>query len=72
MTNSTNRMERPLRLSGLLLILALLTEAICLLWARPLSFLVLVGVGGAFLGLGVVVYLFLLVSTNDSSEAGSS
>jgi len=61
MTNSANPVERWLKLSGLLLILALLTEAVCLFWARPLSFLVLLGIGGLLLILGVVVYLLSLV-----------
>jgi len=67
MTNSANPIERRLRVSGLLLILGLLTEAICLLWARPLSFIALVGIGGVLLFLGIVVYLLSLVSGEHSS-----
>jgi hypothetical protein len=63
MKYSTDRLERRLQISGVLLILGLLTEAICLFWARPLSFLALIGIGGAFLFLGVVVYLLSLVAT---------
>ena len=62
MTNSANRIERRLRLAGLLLTCGLLTEAACLFRARPLSFLALVGVGGTFVFLGIVVYLLSLVS----------
>lgn len=71
MTNNANPMERRLRLSGFLLILGLLTEAICLFWARPISFIVLIAVGGTLLLLGVVLYLLSLVSIRHSSDSGS-
>jgi hypothetical protein len=55
-------LEKPLRLAGMLLIFGLLVEAICLLWARPLAFIVLVGGGGFLCAAGIVVYLYSLVS----------
>lgn len=70
--NGANSLERRLRLSGLLLILGLLTEAICLFWARPISFVVLVGVGGALLLLGVALFLVSISSIKDSSESDNS
>ena len=57
-------MERRLQLSGILLILGLLVEALCLLWTRPLAFILFLGVGGLPLGLGMLVFLFSLVSRN--------
>lgn len=68
MTNSANPIERRLRSAGPLLILGLLTEAICLFWARPLSFVVLVSIGGVLLFLGVVAYLLSLISGKHSSD----
>lgn len=68
MMNNPNPLERRLRLSGLLLILGLLTEAICLLWARPISFVVLAVAGGVLMTLGIVLYLLSLVSAAHSSE----
>ena len=68
MTNKSNSVDRRFRLSGLLLIFGLFTEAICLFWARPLSFLLMIGFGGLFVALGVVVYLLSLVSKNNSSD----
>ena len=59
---SENQLERRLQVSGILLILGLLTESLCLLWARPLSFLALISVGGGLLLLGVAVYLFSLLT----------
>lgn len=72
MTNGANTLGRRLQLSGLLLILGLLTEAICLFWARPISFVVLVAVGGAFLLLGVALFLLSIVSVKDPSQSNSS
>lgn len=72
MTNDANPLERRLRLSGLLLILGLLTEAICLFWARPISFVLLIAVGGTLLLLGVVLFLASIVSIKDSSQSDSS
>jgi hypothetical protein len=56
-----NRMEKRLRIAGSLLMLGLLIEAVCLLWARPIAFVVFVVVGGLFLFAGLVVYLLSLV-----------
>ncbi|HKW31638.1 MAG TPA: hypothetical protein VJN92_01445 [Candidatus Acidoferrum sp.] len=60
---SANPLERCLQLSGILLILGLLIEALCLFWTRPIAFVAFLCVGGLFLGLGVLLFLFGLVST---------
>ena len=65
---SANPMERRLQLSGILLILGLLVEALCLLWTRPLAFVLFLSVGGLLLGLGILVFLFSLVSRNQSQH----
>jgi hypothetical protein len=59
--------ENRLRLAGLLLVVGLLVEAICLQWARPLAFILLVVVGGALCAAGIVVYLYSLVSTGEAN-----
>lgn len=66
MTNNASPLERRLRVSGFLLILGLLTEAVCLFWARPLSFVIFVAFGGAFLFLGVTLYLLSLIYSKPS------
>jgi hypothetical protein len=53
-------MENRLRIAGSLLIIGLLIEAICLLWARPIAFVLFVAMGGLFLFAGLVVYLLSL------------
>ena len=62
MTARANSMEKRIQVAGIILIAGLLIEALCLLWARPISFVILVAVGGLFLFAGVVVFLFSLVS----------
>jgi hypothetical protein len=59
---STDPFERRLQISGVLIILGLLVEALCLAWRGPLAFLVFLGLGGPLLFAGIVVYLFSLVS----------
>jgi hypothetical protein len=54
--------------AGIILIAGLLIEALCLLWARPISFVIFVAVGGLFLFAGVVVFLFSLVSPRSFSD----
>jgi hypothetical protein len=61
-------MERRIQVAGVLLIIGLVLEAICLLWARPISFVIFVAIGGLFLFVGVVVFLFSLVSTTRAHE----
>jgi hypothetical protein len=57
-----NLLARRLQFSGILLILGLLVEALCLFWTRPIAFVLFLGVGGLLLGLGVLLFLFALVS----------
>ena len=60
MTEGTNHTHWR-QIAGALLALGLLTEAVCLLWARPLSFLAFISIGGAFLISGIGVYLLSLL-----------
>jgi hypothetical protein len=55
-------MGRRLRISGILVIFGLLIEAFCLLWSRPIAFVVLVAFGGALIAFGVLFFLYSLVS----------
>ena len=62
MMSTANSMEKRLQIAGVLLIIGLVIEAVCLLWARPISFVIFVALGGLFLFAGVVTFLFSLVS----------
>lgn len=57
--------EKRLRMAGVLLIVGLLVEAVCLQWARPIAFILLVVFGGALCAAGIAVYLYSLVSAGE-------
>jgi len=65
---SANSLERRLQLSGIFLILGLLVEALCLFWTRPIAFVLFLGIGGLLLALGILLYLFSLVSVNQPRQ----
>ena len=54
---------RRLRLSGILIIVGLVVEALSLAWNHPLSFIAFIGIGGLAIGLGVIIFLMTLVSS---------
>jgi RsiW-degrading membrane proteinase PrsW (M82 family) len=56
-------MSRRLRISGIFVIIGLLVEALCLMWSRPIAFVVLVCIGGALISMGILFFLYSLVST---------
>jgi hypothetical protein len=56
------RMTRRLRVSGVLIILGLLVEALSLIRTHPLSFLGFMFIGGGLLAAGVLIYLYSLVA----------
>ncbi|HET9402772.1 MAG TPA: hypothetical protein VFO34_17635 [Candidatus Acidoferrales bacterium] len=63
------KMARALRVSGLLLVIGLLIELISLHFNHPLSFLGFMFVGGGLIVLGVLVYLWALVSLAPSDSS---
>jgi hypothetical protein len=65
MSTPINPIHSRLRLSGGLIAVGLLIEALSLLWNHPLSFIAFVTVGGALMALGMVVYLFTLVNMSN-------
>ena len=67
MTAPIGGFEKRLQLAGGLLIIGLLLEAICLLWARPLAFILLVCGGGLLCAAGIAVFLYSLVSTGEET-----
>jgi hypothetical protein len=54
--------DRRLRISGIFVITGLLIEALCLVWSKPIAFVVLVCAGSALIGVGVLFFLYSLVS----------
>ncbi|HWY41892.1 MAG TPA: hypothetical protein VNX66_00240, partial [Candidatus Sulfotelmatobacter sp.] len=60
---STNAFDRKLQISGVILIVGLLVESLCLLSGSPIGFILFVGVGGLLIALGILYYLYSLAST---------
>ena len=59
---STSHSEKRMRFAGICLAMGLLVEALCLLWATPIAFIVFVAMGGLLILIGLVVYLYSQVS----------
>jgi hypothetical protein len=60
-------LSRRLKLSGLLVCSGLVVEAVTLLWQHPTAFLVFLLLGGSLVAVGVLVYLFAIVSNPPAS-----
>jgi hypothetical protein len=59
-------MLRKLRISGILLILGLVVEALSLCWNNAFSFMSFVVVGGLLFASGILLFLYSLVSSKTS------
>lgn len=57
--------QRRLRISGILIMLGLLVEALSLIRIHPLAFLTFMFVGGSFLAVGIVIYLLSIASPSE-------
>lgn len=62
---SANTLEKRLQIAGILVILGLVVEALCLFSARPLAFVLFVFVGVTLLGAGSLLYLYSVVSVRE-------
>jgi hypothetical protein len=65
MNTRPTKIERRIRLAGILLIGGLLVELVTLRWSHPTAFLFFLLPGGALMASGIVVYLFSLVSAEN-------
>jgi hypothetical protein len=68
MKSQLTRIERRIRLAGILLITGLLVELVILRWSHPTAFLFFLLLGGALMALGIVIYLLSLVSAENKSS----
>lgn len=67
--NKTAKIEKRIRLAGILIVAGLAVELISLHWSHPTAFLLFLMLGGTLMALGIVVYLFSLVSGGTSPAA---
>jgi len=63
---SDDKMQRRVRISGVLVLLGLATEMVSLLWSHPTAFTLFLVPGGLLMALGIVLYLYSLVSVSSS------
>ena len=70
--NTRSAIERRLQICGVILIAGLLVEGICLLWSRPLAFVVLAGFGGGLIAAGVLYFLYSLLVVEREGRAANS
>jgi hypothetical protein len=59
-------MQHQLQVSGMLLIVALVIEALSLCWNNTLAFMSFAVLGGLFFASGILLYLYSLVSAKAS------
>lgn len=59
-------MQRRLRTCGVLVLAGLSAEVASLVWAHPTAFLFFIIVGGALMGVGILFFLYSLVSTEEA------
>ncbi len=59
---SAEVLQRRLRLSSILIAAGLLVEMVTLFWSHPLTFIAFLLLGGTLVALGVLLYLYSIVS----------
>ena len=65
---SVNQHEKRRQFAGVFIVLGLVIEALCLLWSTPIAFVIFVAIGGLLMFVGIVLYLYSLVSNLDAPE----
>jgi hypothetical protein len=65
-------LTQRLRIAGVLIAVGLLIEAWTLRWNSPIGFLVFLGIGGLFIGCGILIYLLILLSAPAEQPASSA
>jgi len=68
MTEPDISLSRELRIAGILVILGLAVTILSLIWKAPLSFLMFAGIGGTLTVVGIIVYLYSLVSSDATPQ----
>jgi hypothetical protein len=59
---SVEALHRRLKISSLLVSAGLLVEVLTLFWSHPLTFVAFILLGGTLVGMGIVLYLYSIVS----------
>jgi hypothetical protein len=59
---TVNQLEKRRQVAGIFIVLGLVIEALCLIWSTPIAFVIFVAIGGLLMLVGIVLFLFSLVS----------
>ncbi len=59
---SVEALHRRLKLSSILVSAGLLVEVLTLFWSHPLTFVAFIVLGGTLVGMGILLYLYSIVS----------
>ena len=59
---SVNQLEKRRQVAGVFIVLGLVIEALCLIWSTPIAVVIFVAIGGLLMFVGIVLYLYSLVS----------
>lgn len=62
---SSTKMQRRVRTAGVLVLLGLLIELVSLLWSHPTAFMFFLAPGALLIAVGILVYLYSLVSVQE-------
>jgi hypothetical protein len=65
---SVNQLEKRRQVAGILIVLGLVIEALCLIWATPIAFVIFVAIGGLLMFIGIVLFLYSLVFNLEAPE----
>lgn len=68
MTTATPVLSRRLKLSGLLVALGLIVEALTMFWRHPTAFLVFLFLGALLVAAGVLLYLLTIAAYAPSPD----
>ena len=60
---NVNQLEKRRQLAGVFIVLGLVIEALCLIWSTPIAFVIFVAISGLLMFVGIVLYLYSLVSS---------
>jgi len=70
--STQNPMERRLRIAGIFVLLGLVVEVVAMRWVHPAAFLVFAFIGIPIASLGIVIYLYSLVSLRSLADGNDS
>jgi hypothetical protein len=69
---TTSPIERRIRWSGIFVVAGLVVQMLTLLWTHPLAFMCFILVGCPLVGLGILLFLYLIVAHETSSPSRQS